>query len=267
MASPKRIPHVNGDMKHTHKPKLIPLEPVDLVDLIDKLSDRRKKKPEPEELMELPLPSLYYEIEWNGKEWVSAKKPKCDKSHGFKPSMSYQRERRDRVNRHLDRRDPRLTKDLFSSPKRVEAQTSKDDKHHNMKNIFGFDSDTSMAHSSSPSMSPSFSAFNSKSDFAANSTVLPGNCSDSGSTSSDINLSDSETFEEKTKRKLRSRNRKNKKRNDKFEDQENEKVPPLVIKLPKPVNSIDQGYSSKKPPQKMVYASIVPAKLLSKCSI
>lgn len=282
LASPRGNPQLNGGMKPTptskvHKTKLIPLEPVDLVDLIHKQKDRRKKKDEPEELMELPLPlpSFYHEIEWNGKKWFPKRKPKFDKSHGFKPSMSYQRERRDRINHHQEQKDPRLTKDLFSSPKRVEAQTSRDDKlctgvgstKDNVKHMFGSDSDSSLARSRSASMSPSFCAFNSGSDFAAerNSTVLPGNCSDSGSTSSDISLSDSETSEEKTKRQLRSRSRKNKKRNDQFEDKENERVPPLVIKLPKTVNSIDQGHYSKNQSKKKVNASIVPAKLLSKC--
>lgn len=274
MPLPRGTQHVNEGTKtiskfKVHKEILIPLEPVDL---IDAPKDRRKRKPEPEDLMELPPPSFYYKIEWNGKEWVPAKKPKLDKSHGFKPSMSYQRERLDRVNRHQQRYDPRLQKDLFSSPKRIEEQTTRNNKHdsakENVNNMFGSDSDSSItgSRSGSPTMSPALSDFMSRSNFAAerNSTILPRNCSSSSLTTSDIGLSDSDTIEEKTKRKLRSQSRRNKKCRDKFEDKENEKVPPLVIKLPKKVNSIDQGHSSKKQPKNKENINIVPPKLLSK---
>lgn len=274
MVTLSRTPQVKAVKNPIPKPKDIPLEPVDLIDLIDKAKDRRKRKPEPEDLMELPMPSFYFNIEWNGKEWVRSKKPKPDKSHGFTPSISFQRERRNRVNRHQQRHDPRLQENLFSSPKRVEAQTSKDDKrrtatgstNNNMTDIFGFENELSTADSRSSSMSPAFKAFNSGSDFAAerNSTVLPGNGSNSDSTSSDIGLSDSDTIEEKTKRKSRSR-RMDKKRKHKVEDKENEKVPPLVLKLPKNFKSIETistGHSSKKQPKNKHSTSIIPPKLL-----
>lgn len=269
-------PQINGCTKpipklNVQKPKVIPLEPVNLVDLIDSKADRRKRKPEPEELMELPIPSFYQELKWDGNKWIFVKKPKPDKNQGFKLSMSYQRERSDRVHLYQQEKDPRIKKDLFSSPKRVEAQTSRDDERRTVvgstkneknmkKDLFGSESDFSMPDSPSPSMSPAFGAFNSTSDFAAerNSTALPGNDSDSGSTASNISLSDSDTFEERIKRKSRSRSRKNKKR----KDEENEKVPPLVIKLPKTFNSIDQGHSSKNQPKKKDN-TIVPLKLLS----
>lgn len=270
--SPKKPPHANEDIKPKQKMrKLIPLE---IVDFIDAPKDPRKAKPEPEDLMELSLPSFHYYFEWNGKEWIPAKIPKPEKSHGFKASLSYERERRhDRVNHHQQTHDPRLRNDLFSSPKRtVQTHTSKDDKHSTVadsnKDIFGFDSDSSLTGSpASSSMSPAFSAFNSGSlAFAAerNSTALPDSGSNSDSTASNISLSDSNTFEGETKRKLRSRKQRNKKRQDKSEDKKNEKVPPLIIKLPKGINSIDHGHCSQpKQPKKKENTNIIPPKLLS----
>lgn len=248
--------------------KLIPLE---IVDFIDAPKDPRKQKPEPEDLMELPLTWFHHSLEWTGKRWVPVKLPKLEKSHGFKPSLSYERARRvDQVNRHQHRHDPRLQRDLFMSPKRVEAKDDKRDTASGLnRDIFGTESESSLTGSPARSMSPAFSAFNSGfSDFAAerNSTVLPGSGSNSDSTASDDSLSDSDTFEENTKRKLRSRKRKNKKRKDKSEDKENEKVPPLVIKLPKGMNSFDHGHSSRaKEPKKKENINIIPPKLLSEC--